>query len=277
TTTDFLASEHTKMLTEISELKNKCKATDEKVKLLESKIHDLNTGSISTSCGPSTEELIKEMTERSDRQKNIIIAGIVEAEAESLQAKQEKDKCEIAKILRSVLKTDIIPQPWKVVRIGKYKPGLSRPLKVCFESSMMAKEILRNRFHLILLTETWIKSEEEANYLEIPNYLHYYNYRTDRRGGGVSIYIHKNISHNFIGEKYANGNNYLWLHTHKLDLNIGLIYKPGDTQMDAFLEDFERQLPQRKEIKDRNSKRYTDMLNENGYKIINRLDEQYST
>lgn len=51
-----------------------------------------------------------------------------------------------------------------------------------------------NTVHAILLTETWIRTEDQAVCLQIPNYTHYYNYRADAAGGGVSAYIHNNIN-----------------------------------------------------------------------------------
>ncbi|KOB77051.1 putative tick transposon [Operophtera brumata] len=59
--------------------------------------------------------------------------------------------------------------------------------------------------HLILITESWIKTEEEANRIQIPNYTHYYNHRTDRRGGGVTIFAHKDLKHSLSEELYING------------------------------------------------------------------------
>lgn len=77
--------------------------------------------------------------------------------------------------------------------------------------------------HVILLTETWLKSPEEAERYQIPNYTHYYNIRTDSRGGGVSIYVHNNVNHSLNEEIYTGGVNYLWVHIEKCALNIGVI------------------------------------------------------
>lgn len=48
---------------------------------------------------------------------------------------------------------------------------------------------IKTTIHVILLTETWIKSDLEARSLQIPEYTHVYNFRKGRVGGGVSIYI----------------------------------------------------------------------------------------
>lgn len=68
-----------------------------------------------------------------------------------------------------------------------------------------------SKIHIILLTETWIKSEEQAILLKLPNYTHYYNYRSDKIGGGVSAYVHNDLNHRQTESSYINGNNYLWI------------------------------------------------------------------
>ena len=100
--------------------------------------------------------------------------------------------------------------------------------------------------HAILITETWISSEIQALQLRIDNYSHYYNYRTDSRGGGVSAYIHNDLKHSLIESTYSGGNNYLWVKLERYSLDIGVIYNPGDTNYMDFLEVYESQLQQRK-------------------------------
>lgn len=70
--------------------------------------------------------------------------------------------------------------------------------------------------------------------------------RPNSRGGGVSIYVHKSIKYEITEERLENGNHYLWLYIDKLSLNVGAIYKPGDTNIKNFLETYSVQLEQRK-------------------------------
>ncbi|XP_046973307.1 uncharacterized protein LOC124539974 [Vanessa cardui] len=143
--------------------------------------------------------------------------------------------------------------------------------------------------HLILLTETWIKSEKDACTLKIPNYTHFYNLRTDSIGGGVSIYIHNDLTHSITEEKYIDGNNYLWIYLSKYALHIGLVYKPPATNTENFLQTYSEQLENRKRSivfgdfninllnNDKFSKKYNNILQQTGYEILNKIDVNYCT
>lgn len=89
--------------------------------------------------------------------------------------------------------------------------------------------------HVLILTETWFKSESEAKLYQLPNYTHNYNYRKNCGGGGVSIYVHNSIQHEVTEELCEDGNHYLWIYMEKLCLNIGAIYKPEETNLNNFL------------------------------------------
>ncbi|KAI5631636.1 endonuclease-reverse transcriptase domain-containing protein [Phthorimaea operculella] len=149
--------------------------------------------------------------------------------------------------------------------------------------------------HVIILCETWIKSDSEAESLALPYYTHYYNYRTDGKGGGVSIYVHNNLEHNFIEELTEDDNHYLWVHLKRFSLDIGAIYKPGRTNSDNFLETYTQQLQKRKRVivfgdfnydllmtnlrptQKEQCKDYKRTLKENGYTILNKVDPKYTT
>lgn len=64
----------------------------------------------------------------------------------------------------------------------------------------------------------------------------------------MSIFVHDELEHRYIREKYINGNNYLWIHVKKLNLDIGIIYKPGDTNTNEFINDLEEELNKKKEL-----------------------------
>lgn len=95
------------------------------------------------------------------------------------------------------------------------KPGKLDELR-CIVTSLQ-------KIHVIILVETWIKSEDEAKRMRLPNFTHYYNYRTHSRGGGVSIYVHNNLNHSLIESKCEEDNHYLWIHLERLSLDIGAI------------------------------------------------------
>lgn len=143
--------------------------------------------------------------------------------------------------------------------------------------------------HFILLTETWIQNENQILQLQITNYTHYYNYRTDIRGGGVSAYIHNDLKHSLIESTYQDGNNYLWVHIDKFALDIGVVYNPGDTNLERFLDVYETQLQQRKRAivfgdfnidlltRNKTQKKYKQRINQMGHKILNKISKIYST
>lgn len=100
--------------------------------------------------------------------------------------------------------------------------------------------------HFLIFTETWITSDADAKLYQLPHYKHVYNYRQDRKGGGVAIYVHDSIKYEITEELYECGNHYLWIRINKLSLNIGAIYKPGDSNINNFIETYTSQLERRK-------------------------------
>lgn len=143
--------------------------------------------------------------------------------------------------------------------------------------------------NVVVLVETWIKNETEAKSLRLPNYKHYYNFRTQSRGGGVSIFVHKNIKHEFISDKCEDDNHFIWVHLEKFSLDIGAIYKPERTNSKKFLETFSDELQKRKRtiifgdfnynllVPNRSTSEYKDALVEQGYTILNKIDVNYCT
>lgn len=92
------------------------------------------------------------------------------------------------------------------------------------------------------------------------------------------------VSNNLIEEKSIDENHYLWIHLDKFSLDVGAIYKPERTNYQSFFEIYAEQLRKRKKAvtigdfnydlltTDKNTIEYKDMLKENGYKIINKID-----
>jgi hypothetical protein len=162
------------------------------------------------------------------------------------------------------------------------KPGKFEELKCILKS-------IPKTVHVILLTETWIKTEEDAKLVDLPNYDHMYNHRTDHRGGGVSIYVINTLTYKVTENLYLGGNNYLWIHLDKLSLDIGVIYKPGDTTLNPFLEVCSAQLEKRRraivigdfniDILKSNASTiaYKEMIEEAGYDILNKIDAKHCT
>jgi hypothetical protein len=116
-----------------------------------------------------------------------------------------------------------------------------------------------------------------------------YNYRKERKGGAVSIYIHDSIKYEITENTVNNGNHFLWVCIDKLSLNIGGIYRPGDTNLIDFMDSYVLQLERRKRsivfgdfnvdllANDNQVTQYRNIIQENGYEIINKIDTAYST
>lgn len=94
------------------------------------------------------EELMSEINERNLRAKNIIIVGIPEAASSAVAERLEHDKKEVLKIIAAIHTT--YPEPERILRLGKFKAGVTRPLKVCFQADKTAKMVLRNKKNLKL-------------------------------------------------------------------------------------------------------------------------------
>lgn len=143
--------------------------------------------------------------------------------------------------------------------------------------------------HLIILTETWIKNETEAKSFHLPNYTHIYNYRPDKRGGGVSIFVHRSLQHELSEEIHDTGVHYLWIYLKKFALHVGAIYNPDKKNINKFLEKYSLQLENKKRgivfgdynidlLSDsRDTSNYMDVVKIAGYDILNKIDENYCT
>jgi hypothetical protein len=139
------------------------------------------------------------------------------------------------------------------------------------------------------MTETWIKYEDQAKRIQIPSYTHYFNYRNTGKGGGVSIFVHNDLRHNLVEERFEEGNHYLWIHVAKYSLNIGAIYKPGRTSTTKFLDTYSIQLAKfhRAVIfgdfnfdilkPDLNVRKYKYAYKVNGFQILNKVSKNFST
>ncbi|KOB72696.1 putative tick transposon [Operophtera brumata] len=205
----------------------------------------------STSQSYINEEMIRELKERNERDKNIIIVALPEHSTSNIAERISKDEFAVMNVT-SAVEIDI-PKPTRVFRIGNksrltffYLNARSIRKLGKFDELKYIIQSISTTIHVILLTETWIANESQAQEFQLPNYTHYYNFRTDKRGGGVSAFVHNNLKHNISESIYLDGNNYLWISLEKYALEVGLIYHPGDTNYKKFIEVYDGQLQQRK-------------------------------
>ena len=68
-----------------------------------------------------------------------------------------------------------------------------KSIKKNFENFKMFLNSINFTFSIICFSETWLDetNSTENSLYELPNYMSKHQVRSDRRGGGVSIYVHK--------------------------------------------------------------------------------------
>lgn len=146
TKTDQLIVEHSSFKTEIQNLSSTVNENQEKIKGIENDVQALQSASSSSEYSTSMTTygfIMTELQERMERSKNIVITGVSEPQSENIEMKRENDRCEVKKILSDIHPS--YPEPGKIIRLGKYDGKKTRPLKVCFSTSEVAKIILKNK------------------------------------------------------------------------------------------------------------------------------------
>lgn len=137
--------------TDIENIKTKTTATEVKIKHIETEITQIKTQQ-SAKCSTLKslvechEDLILELKDRCDREKNIVIVGISEINDKNFKSRQHHDNQEVLKVITMI--SEDCPKPIKCMRLGKYVQNQNRPLKVHFENSKTAKYLLKNRTKL---------------------------------------------------------------------------------------------------------------------------------
>lgn len=140
--------------------------------------------------------------------------------------------------------------------------------------------------HFIALTEIRI-SQESNKYYHIPNYNVYFNNRVSG-DGGVALYIHNSIQATEIYNECHQNINFLIVKINKLKFNLGVIYKKPTVTKNTFNEFLRHKLSKNKKtiligdtnidiLKQNASNDYTQLIEANGYKILNKLDYEYAT
>ena len=103
---------------------------------------------------------------------------------------------------------------------------------------------LDNQFDFVGLTETWLKTNDNTDILNLPDYTLMSRPRADKRGGGVGLYITDKTSFkvrydlvmNPVTCQYESLFIETVMHDHKAV--IGVIYKPPESNTDIFVAHF---------------------------------------
>ena len=103
-----------------------------------------------------------------------------------------------------------------------------------------------HKFKIIALTESWLKDNNSALY-NIDGYNSEHRCRPVRGGGGVSLYIHESLEYFLRDDICINNSNleslFIEIQTHQKcktqnDI-VGVVYRPPDTDMNAFNQHLE--------------------------------------
>lgn len=140
--TDQLRLECNDIKNDISNIKTNEINTKRRICLLEEKINLLNNQKYQL----DQENLIYELQDRAQREKNIIFSGISEIQEKNLAIRSDYDKQQVMNIMAKI--DEKCSQPVKIIRLGKYREGQSRKLRVSFHSADIVRRIFRNKTEL---------------------------------------------------------------------------------------------------------------------------------
>lgn len=147
-TTDLLSTEQVKMKSELANISGFRANIEQKVNTIENEIATLKSSSTPVITTPlfNYEDIVSETYDRSLREKNVIIRGVKEIRSSNSEDRQFNDSKEVKKVIKMAV-SDCI-EPTKTIRLGKYNPDVSRPIKVIFSTSEAAKSILRHKANI---------------------------------------------------------------------------------------------------------------------------------
>ena len=102
----------------------------------------------------------KELLEKEDREKNIVIFKSVEIEGEDLEERKKRDLTLTKKMMQEIERSDI--EIKGMFRVGAFKAEENktrkpRPLKICFHTKFDKESVMRNLYKLKESTEAEVK------------------------------------------------------------------------------------------------------------------------
>lgn len=137
--------EHNSMKTTMNNLQTMSESIEKKIDLLESDMNNLKSTALPSTSRTkpdfSCEDIVSEVNERNIRAKNIIIVGIPEPDATT--DRHAYNNTEVSQIIKLIC--DKCPEPLKIIRLGRFRPGHTRPIKVTFSSEEIVGALLRGR------------------------------------------------------------------------------------------------------------------------------------
>ena len=148
---------------------------------------------------------------------------------------------------------------------------------------------LKEKPHVIVITETWLK-EDEIKFYNLKNYQSIANCRKDSRGGGIIIYIRDDINFNIILNENFDKSHIGIINLNELDIKICGIYRSPATSPKLFLEKLDNLLEKTENLiclgdfnfnilndNDINTRNYLDMIQINNFTLLNEINDKNYT
>ncbi|CAH2109144.1 unnamed protein product [Euphydryas editha] len=136
---------------EIEKIKLNYTGAQNKIKAVEDEITIIKNQKCTCFLKPNSlplvnENLILEVKDRFEREKNVIIVGISEKNDNNYKNRRQHDENKIMELISPLYVN--CPKPIKTMRLGKYIPNKSRPIKVFFNNTDISKYLLSNKHKL---------------------------------------------------------------------------------------------------------------------------------
>lgn len=148
-TTESLALDYKKLHESVENISAENKRTQNKITLIENELHMLQNEKEkeekSLQHQTKQQEILNEIKDRIQREKNVIMVGLQEKD-ENCLGNQNDELEEVYKILKNILQD--CTMPLKLVRLGKYNTERTRALKITFDCADIVRCLLKNRFKL---------------------------------------------------------------------------------------------------------------------------------
>ncbi|KAI5638925.1 hypothetical protein NE865_08491 [Phthorimaea operculella] len=195
----------------------------------------------------------KEIKERYQREKNVVVFGLPETHIEDPKERIAKDKEEITKVMKTINPEG--PLPVKMHRIGKYNQGKNRPIKLHKEK----RAIVFGDFNFNLLVSDpevveYVQTLTENNYFILNNIHEAYFTRKESNKKSILDHVCSNIKdlsyHIAIVESSMSDHKHIYLEMKKQPpnlktkiqyetINYETLYKSVQCETDRLFADYE--------------------------------------
>ena len=119
----------------------------------------------------------------------------------------------------------------------------ARSINKNFDNVMLLINSIKITFKVIAISETWIDDKHNQVLPQIPGYTCFSKPRTERKGGGLALYIQdtlKSLLINLDGHPKPNTFECLAVDLPDSQMRVGVIYRPPDTDMHQFNDEYDK-------------------------------------